>query len=62
MQVLFPKQQNWPHTHPLTQACGFYPAIGRLLPNSTRDIKGKAQVLTKRDERVRVHMSSVNSR
>jgi len=46
----------------MAQACGFYPMIGRILPVPARDAKAKAQVLTRRDERVRIHPASTNSK
>ena len=44
------------------QACGFYPQVGRLLPLPAHDRKARSAVLTRKDERVRIHPSSVNAK
>lgn len=44
------------------QACGFYPQVGRLLPRPQNDGKARTTVLTRRDERVRIHPASVNAK
>ena len=47
---------------PPLQGCGFYPLVGRVLPVAARDAKAKAQLLTRKNERVRIHPCSVNSK
>lgn len=48
-----------PPLHP-SQACGFYPQVGRLLPRPPNDAKARATVLTRKDERARIHPASIN--
>jgi HrpA-like RNA helicase len=43
-------------------ACGFYPQVGRVLPRPPNDSKAKTAVLTRKDERVRIHPASVNAK
>jgi len=47
---------------PCLQACGFYPQVGRLLPRPPNDQKARTSVLTRKDERVRIHPASTNAK
>ncbi|KAL0045428.1 hypothetical protein WJX82_006305 [Trebouxia sp. C0006] len=44
-------------------ACGFYPLVGRLLPvkGNQGGPRSKATIITAKDEKVRIHPSSINS-
>ena len=60
-----PLPPSLPSLRPLPlppQACGFYPHIARVLPLPPQDKKARTAVLTRKDERVRIHPASVNAK
>ena len=46
-------------TATLVQACGLYPLVGKILPKA--EGRGGTVIFTRKKEKVRVHMCSVNA-